>query len=356
MSQPPSPLGEALDAMIDCKKIMFSYKALRIKGCFYHLLAKLRIIEMTKKNINFKFLPNGKPLASLKNEAHKIFKSSEAKSLSMAKNLLSNKLFNKSYNKMVKDLEISSPQVIEGILYMPIKINLSNYDKEGYFYYFVAVNDKKISLNLNVDLKLDLKADLIDDLSLLSFDKVETKCSNGWIIKSPLNNLIIELRTTERGIMASLHDMSSNNVLETKEVCYHDIYSPLGYHELLNNKKVSDYEASTFLNHDNDNDTTVMLIIGGVHFCLFSSWVIEKEGSIFTIPYILKELKSKNIDLKDLYKWFDGEYNENFENWYVPVNPYFSLATESGGVLSEVFSEIPKTLSERSLFAAKSLM
>lgn len=81
----------------------------------------------------FEFLPNGQTISEFKGEAKKLHKSGGAESHSDALNKLSKMKFNIAYNKLSPSVQVSSPRIVDSVLYVPIEIDLRHFDGEVFF-------------------------------------------------------------------------------------------------------------------------------------------------------------------------------------------------------------------------------
>lgn len=308
---------------------------------------------MKNETKKFLYLPNGKPVSTLKNEAKKLKKSGVHGSLSLAQNALSKELFNKSFNKLSEDIEIASPFIDHGVLYLPFEVSLDKYGYEGSFYYFMAVNDKTAALG--VDFKINMEEytenDFINSLSLSDIEKVNGMFE-GWSINIPNNDLMLEVKNTDEGICADLYNSNGEDCLDTTYIAFEEMYDSLMNHEPLNDKELSDYRAASLFGHTDDS-MSVMIIIGGVHFNLFSSWVLEKDGEFYTPDKMLSELLANEDNIEEFYNWLEGQDNDKYSDFIVYSNPYFGLETENGGMLGEVFDTLPRKLTDRCKQAAE---
>lgn len=309
---------------------------------------------------NFTFLPNGTPVATLKNQAKKLVKSKKCKSQSIALNQLSKELFNKPFNKVKNGLEEKSPFIDNNVLYVPLVFNMNRWEESGEFVYYVAITNKKIIAGYEYEVPFEhfLPDFDVNTLSLKSFEKF-SETNNGWLI-SLTDNLHISVKTTDEGFECSLFE-SYNDSFESLGSTYlfddEILELSTDYHE-IKDLAISDNEACFKLNLMNDMDRSDFLTIGSVHFNLYSSLKILVDNEEYDISQIKDLLKEHNQTFNDFILFVNGNYVDYFEtnDWQIIQNPYFGLESESGDTISEIFDEIPKTLTEKALFAIQSLI
>jgi len=314
---------------------------------------------MQNKTKNFTFLPNGKPLSTLKNEAKKLKKQSKFKTLSEAQNALSRSLFNKPLNKLSKNLEERSPVVISGILYLPLVVNTKQFEcfsEEEEFCYYVAMNDKELGISKDMGFYFDniIYEGFVENLSFSSFEKILTDQDvwNGWHIKLD-KEYFIEVKTTDEGVVADLY-FDNGSELDAFRSCYILFEEMVGFnYESIKNDSVSDYKAVHLFGHELESDSTVFYTIGEIDCALSGTWILTNEEGQFIKPEeMIAQMKQAGTE-KEFWSWLYGKDNDLFEGFEVMTAPYFEYQNEEGDLLGEVFDTLPKSLSEKTLEIAE---
>lgn len=319
---------------------------------------------------NFTFLPNGKPVSSLKNEAKKLHKSGEVKGLSNAQNKISKALFNKSFNKLSKDVEELSPMLNtindESILYIPIRItkeDVCNEVSEDFTYYFV-MNNKMIagSSEHNLDIEEYIPNDFLNNLKFKNFERLNFNCEKnsinnlrGWNIYIDENHFIQVNKSDECIFFEvfyqendSLHSICSNYI------SYDEIIYVSSDYDHWKDQNISDYEMSCLLQHDSEMEKSHLYSIGGIDVILYGNGAcIENDGS----QYSLSDFKSKmeQEGKGDLFvSWLHGRYIEEFSHLEISASPYFGFESDNELDFSDaIFSTLPKSLSEKAFDIAE---
>lgn len=301
-------------------------------------------------NQTFLFLPNGKPLSTINNEARRESKNNKTENLSFFKNKISKALFNISYNKLVNGMEENSPKIIDNILYVPVTIDLRHYDQVGEFNYYVAVSDQLVALNIDSNFLLNIKTPFIEKLNFSDFEKID----NGWHVKLPESSFL-EIKIADEGLVVDYYIDNGEECVDTRYIGFEEIFDDFGNFDYINNKALNDNQTAFDMRHDEDS-RTVLFSLGGACFNIFSSCIIEKENCTFTLEQIVNEIKESKGDVSEFFNWLKGQYVEKYNDWIIDNGAYFGLESESGYILSDVFDSIECSFSERSMIAAQTFI
>lgn len=359
-SQPPSPLGKVLDTEIKYTFKQFNvflkkhYELWAVSDC------KLIFEEITMQNKkHFTFLPNGKPVSTLKNEARKLHKSGEVKGLTAAQNHISKALFNKSFNKLVPELEERSPVVIGDTLFLPLVIKTDEIDyleKGNDFCYYVTMNNEAISPAFGFAVPFDhlVQEDFIENLSFHQIEKLNEDNNNGWLVRLT-DNHFVTVKTGDEGINVDLwfEDEEQSDVLNGTWLLYNEMVSVSTDYSSIENKEIDDYEAAYLLAHDTIDDHSPLFTIGDIECSLYSTWTIYDQDGQFLNPNEAISESKINGNEKLLWNWLRGKDHPDFEEWSNESSPYFGYCTTDGDPCGEVFGCMPKTLSEKCFEVSK---
>lgn len=304
---------------------------------------------------HFTFLPNGKPVSTLKNEARKLHKSGEVKGLTAAQNHISKALFNKSFNKLSKEIEERSPVVIGDTLYLPlvIKTDKIEYLEDGNeFCYYVAMNHEAISpaFGFAVSFEDITKKDFIENLSFQQIEKLE----KGWLVRLDHQHFVT-VGTNDEGLVVDLwfEDGDDIDCFNGTWLLYNEMVSVSADYSAIENKNIDDYEAAYLLNHETIDDSSSLFTIGDIECFLYSTWTIHDQDGQFLTPSEAVEEAKYHGNEKALWNWLRGQNHEDFEECTNESAPYFGYCTTEGDPCGEIFGDMPKTLSEKCLETAK---
>lgn len=319
---------------------------------------------MTNKK-HFTFLPNGKPVSSLKNEAKKLHKSGDVKGLTAAQNHISKALFNKSFNKLSNELEERSPVVMEKALYLPIVCktdSFSSLDDGQEFCYYIAIDENQAAggHGFSVNLHEFIDPEFISNLSLKHFEKIDDTITNtnGWKLTLDKEHYLI-VKTTDEGIVLDVYFDNGTDVdsVDSAWLFWDEMVnvSTFDYNAIQTMSKtedVTDYKASYLLEHDNIDASSLIYTIGDIECKLYSTWiVIDQDGQNLSPKEAVTEAKHEGLE-KELWLWLEGKDHPHFEDWISESSPYFGYCTVEGDPCGEVFDVTPKTLSEQCFDAA----
>ncbi len=319
---------------------------------------------MTNKK-HFTFLPNGKPVSSLKNEAKKLHKSGEVKGITAAQNHISKALFNKSFNKLSVELEERSPIVMKKALYLPIVCktdSFSSLNDGEEFCYYIAIDENQAAgaFGFSVNIHEFVDSEFIETLTLKHFEKIDDTITNtnGW--KLTLNNdhyLIV--KTTCEGIALDIYFDNGTDVesvdsswLFWDEMVNVSTFDYNAIQTIAKTEDVTDYKASYLLEHDNIDASSLIYTIGDIECKLYSTWlVVDQNGQNLSPKEAVAEAKNEGLE-KELWLWLEGREHPHFEDWIAESAPYFGYCTVEGDPCGEVFDTTPKTLSDQCFNAA----
>lgn len=333
---------------------------------------------MTIQNTNFTFLPNGKPVSSIKNEARKLHKSGEVKGLANAQNKISKALFNKSFNKLVKDVEEVSPvltsdysflyqdKLNDAILRLPVRITKEDVNNavDEDFTYYVAMNEMFVagSIDNRIDISEYVNLDFFKNLKLENFERLnfhtEKNISNnlrGWNIFIDENHFI-QINKSDECLFIELiyFENGSVDTIVSTYVEYDEMVQTYSDYNIIKDEIVSDHQMAFKVGHDTIDQTTALYNIGGIYAYIYGTTTFETEDGVKGMYEMTSDMTVEERS-KELELFLEGHYIESLENTVnVTSNPFYGYELENGDVLDcEAYSELPKTLSEKAFDVAE---
>jgi hypothetical protein len=293
----------------------------------------------------FEFLPNGKTLASFKKEAKAIHKSGKAKSHSAALNALSKDLFNIAFNKLKPEINQSSPMIIKNTLYVPLQVDLSHFDEQGSFCYYVAISNDTLALARDMTLSLESLNVDIHSLTLENFCKTgKNEC---WWIN--FGETQLEIKLTDEGVVCDVLTDNGDEVIDSAYVFYTEILEMF----IKIDADISDYKAAYLFGHDSRASKTVICTIGGISACLYGTFLIDTGGEILSPNEIVSMCKVDGLPEAKLFSWLQGKDYPEFAHYEVLTTPFLGLESENGEVIGNIFDFMPRCLSQSALMIAE---
>lgn len=306
----------------------------------------------------FEFLPNGQTISEFKGEAKKLHKSGCAESHSDALNKLSKMKFNIAYNKLSPSVHVSSPRIVDSVLYVPIEIDLRHFDGEGFFHYYVAMNSDVIALTR--ELKADISSHEVNVANLKHGDFSKDLSGNGWWIT--FSNICVGIKATDEGIVCDV--VENGEVIESTYAFHEELYSGddvfgedrLSHIVPFNILGQSDYKASHILGHKCYASRTRIFTFGGLGLCLYGTFLVDTGDSILDPDQMVSMVIADGLSESRFFNWLQSSRLREYYDYEVVSSPFFRLEDGNGNEVGEIFGLMPLSLTEAAFMIAHSFI